>query len=251
MLKHSLKFAVVALFALLVAAPALHAQNMPITPEVSWFPVTEPTDVGGKILQPGTYVIKIFQAADGRNRVQVWSQDQKKLYTTVLTVPHELKPMQTMPSTMFVYYPADANHPRALRTWFAANPPGDHGHDLVYPEGRAKLLAVASNSRVVSYPENTAENDIATSTLSVQTPQSTVETYTYTAAPQTTVAETTTTTTVETPAPAPAPEAPMISSSTTTTTTTEMPQTASSIPMFALIGLLSIGAAVALRFARA
>jgi hypothetical protein len=247
MLKQSLKLFAVALFALLVAAPALVAQNMPITPEVSYFPVTEPTDVGGKILQPGTYVIRVIQAADSRNKIQVWSQDQKKLYTTVLTIPHDLKPGEKMPSTMFVFYEPTSNHPRALRTWFAANAPADNGHDIVYPEGRAKLIAVASNARVVSYPDTTAETDISTSTLSVQTPQSTVETYTYTPPAPVVVAEsTTTTTTVEDTTPA----APMTSSSDTTETT-EMPQTAGSNPTLALLGLAAIAGAVAVRFARA
>jgi hypothetical protein len=238
MLKHTLKLAAVALFALLVAAPALVAQ-MPITPEVSWFPVTEPTDVGGKILQPGTYVIKVIQAADSRNKIQVWSQDQQKLYATVLTIPHELKPNETMPSTMFVFYEATADHPRALRTWFAANPPGDHGHDVVYPEGRAKQIAVASKVPVVSYPETVTENEIATAPLTVQTPQATVEPYT---PPAPLVTETTTT-----------PVTPMVSSSDTNTTEnkTEMPQTAGSNPTLALLGLAAIAGAVAIRFGRA
>jgi hypothetical protein len=233
MLKHTLKLAAVALFALLVAAPALVAQ-MPITPEVSWFPVTEPTDVGGKILQPGTYVIKVIQAADSRNKIQVWSQDQQKLYATVLTIPHELKPNETMPSTMFVFYEATADHPRALRTWFAANPPGDHGHDVVYPEGRAKQIAVASKLPVVSYPETVAENEIATAPLTVQTPQATVEPYTP-------------------PAPLVTETTPMVSSSDTNTTEnkTEMPQTAGSNPTLALLGLAAIAGAVAIRFGRA
>lgn len=240
MLKQSLKLFTVALFALLFAAPALVAQNMPITPEVSYFPVTEPTDVGGKVLQPGTYVIKVIQAADSRNKVQIWSKDQKKLYATVLTIPHELKPNETMPNTMFVFYEPTPDHPRALRTWFASNPPGDHGHDIVYPEGRAKQIAVASKSPVVSYPETVADNDIDTAPLTVQTPQSTVEPYN---PPAPVVAETTT-------------PAPMISSSDTNKTettenTTEMPQTAGTNPTLALLGLAAIAGAVAIRFGRA
>ena len=242
----SLKLFALALLALLVAAPALVA-DMPIIPEVSYLPLTEPTDIGGKVLQPGTYVIRVIQAADGRNKIQVWSQDQKKLYVTALTIPHQLKPNETEPATKFVFYEPTPDHPRALRTWFSANPPGDHGHDLVYPEGRAKLIAVASKLPVVSYPDTTAETDIATSTLSVQTPQSTVETYTPPPAPV--VAETTTTTTVETTTPS----TPMISSSETNTTqtTTEMPQTASSTPTLLLLGGLAIAGALAMRFARA
>ena len=229
-MKHSMKLFAVATFALLLATPALIAQNMPITPEVSILPVTEPLDVGGTVLQPGTYLIQIIQAADGRNRVQVWNQDRSKVYATVLTVPHQLKPGEEIPSTTFVFYPANEKHPRALRTWFAANPPGDHGHDLVYPEGRAKLFAVETKSNVVSYPDTATVTETETPTLSVVTPEATVETYTYT------------------PPPAPAP---MVSSTETETKTDNMPSTASSIPAFALLGLMSIAAAVAIRFARA
>jgi len=242
-MKRSFGLFAVAVLALLIATPAVFAQNMPITPEVSLLPVTEPLDVGGTVIQPGTYAIRVIPAADGRNKVQVTSRDGQKVFATVLTIPHELEPGEKIPNTTFIYFPATPDHPRALRTWFAANPPGGHGHDIVYSEGRAKALAVASNSNVVSYPENTNETNMTTSTLSVQTPQQTTETYTYTPpAPIVTESTTTTTTTTQTTT-----EQPMISSSTDTN---EMPQTASSIPMFALLGLAAIAGAVALRFTR-
>src|SRR5215217_4113248 len=123
-MKHSVRFFAVAMFALLVAMPVVHAQNMPITPEVSTLPVTEPLDVGGTVLQPGKYQISVIQSADGRNKVQVWNADRSKLFATVLTIPHHLEPNEEIPASTFIYYPATADHPRALRTWFAANPPG-------------------------------------------------------------------------------------------------------------------------------
>ena len=225
-------------FALLIATPAVFAQNMPITPEASILPVTEPLDVGGTILQPGTYMIRVIPAADGRNKVQVTDTDRNKVFATVLTIPHELEPNEKIPSTTFIYFPATDKNPRALRTWFAANPPGNHGHDIVYTEGRAKQLAVATNSRVVAYPTETV--DVDARTLNEVTPQATVETYTYTP-PATTITETTTTTTTQT-----AEVAPMTSSSDTV----EMPQTASFVPLAALLGLVSILGAIVIRSAR-
>ena len=52
-MRNKMKLLVVGAFALLIAVPGL-AQ----TPEASILPVTEPLDVGGTILQPGTYLIR-------------------------------------------------------------------------------------------------------------------------------------------------------------------------------------------------
>ncbi|HEX2060919.1 MAG TPA: hypothetical protein VHK90_09265 [Thermoanaerobaculia bacterium] len=231
----------IAAFAMLIAAPAALAQ----TPEVSTLPVDEPLDVGGTILQPGTYQIRVVPSLGDRNRVQITSVDGTKIYATVLTVPHDLEPGEDPPNTTFVYYPAGEGQPRALRTWFA---PGgaamDAGHDIVYEESRARQLARLANSRVVAYPEDAtiAEN----TTLNVVTPDARIETYTVTT----------------TPAPTPAP-APVVETETETVpmtsaqpeqvaeaTPVEMPRTAGHIPVIALFGLLSLGAAAAARAAR-
>src|SRR6185436_858261 len=107
-MKHSLKFFAVAAVAVLLAAPAVFAQNMPITPEASILPVTEPLDFGGTVLQPGTYLIKVIPAADGRNKLQVLSTDRQKVYAMALSVPHYLKPSEVIPNTTFVFFPATA-----------------------------------------------------------------------------------------------------------------------------------------------
>lgn len=238
-MKHSWRPLAVAVFALLIAVPTAFAQSMPILPEASVFPVTEPTDVGGTILQPGTYLIRVLGSAQGRNRIQITSQDKQTVYATVLTVPHELEPTEDVPNTTFVYFPASEGRPRALRTWFASDPPGRHGHDIVYDENRAKELARLANARVVSHPIDTDAEELETSTLSVITPEATVETYTYTPPASTTLTETTTT------------ETPMTSSTQIAeSNTVEMPATASNLPLFALLGLLSLVGAAALRFVR-
>ncbi|MEO8380327.1 MAG: hypothetical protein ABI779_11740 [Acidobacteriota bacterium] len=227
-----MKFAVVSAFALLISLTAF-AQS----PEVSTLPVTEPLEVGGVILQPGTYMIRVLPSPADRNKVQITSPDRDKVYATLLTVPHALDPNEEVTNTTFVYFPAGEGMPRALRTWFAPNTSASFGgHDIVYEQTRAEQLARVSKSNVVSYTGTTQVADFDNTELHVITPEAKVETYTYVA-----------------PAPTPAP---MISSERETTvqvadaTPMEMPGTASNVPLIALLGLASLAGAFAVRMAR-
>ena len=226
-------------FALLVSLPVL-AQ----TPEVSTFPVNEPTLVGDVVLQPGTYAIKVVRSFQDRNKIQVTSMDGKTLYATVLTIPHPLEPNEEVPNAMYVFYPSANGEPRALRTWFAQFPEASQGgHDILYEQSRAKQLARRANSNVIAYPDTVEVTTIETMPeLAVVTPQETVETYTYTPPAPVVVAETRTTTV----------ETPMVSSSTETQDSqpVDMPATASRLPLIALAGLAALAGAAALRFLR-
>lgn len=242
-MKKSLQVLAISLVAMM-AVPAL-AQ----TPEVSTLPVTEPLDVGGTILQPGTYLIRVVSPRADRNTVQITSVDRQTIYATVLTVPHELEPNEEIPNTTFVYFPAGEGQPRALRTWFAPDPASGTGHDIVYEEGRARQLARLANESVVTYRgEQTAD-------LNVITPEDTFEPYVAPAPVATTRVETTTTTTVNTtPLESTTIDTePMTSAAPVETTDTNevaMPATASKLPLAALLGLMSLAAAVVVRIAR-
>src|SRR5687767_11293799 len=149
-MKHSLRPMALVAFAILVSTAAF-AQ----TPEVSVLPVTEPLDVGGTIIQPGTYHIRVVPSNVDRNKIQVMSTDGTKVFATALTVPHPFEPGEESPSTTFIYYPAGEGQPRALRTWFAPNPEASQGgHDIVYNENRAKQLARLAKANVVYYPRS-------------------------------------------------------------------------------------------------
>lgn len=213
-MKSTMKLLLVAAFALLIAAPAVFAQ----IPETSTLPVTEPLDVGGTILQPGTYTITVLKRGDD-NRVTILDKDGNAV-ASVLTIPHQLEPDEEIPNTTFVYYPAGEGQPRALRTWYPPDPASRVGRDIVYEEARAAQLA------------RLAQGETVTTTTT-----------------QTQIVDTTP---VVTPAPAPAPvyvpapaPAPMTSAAPV-----EMPQTAGELPLVALFGLLSVAAAVGIRFAR-
>lgn len=226
-MKDVLKLMRFGVLVVLISASAAFAQ----TPEVSTLPVDEPLDVGGTILQPGTYVLKVIPTLGDRNRVQVTSVDGTKIYATVLTVPHDLEPDEEIPNTRLVFFPAGDGSPRALRTWFPPNTAMEAGHDFVYEESRARQLARLANEPVVTY-----RGDVTDDTeLQVITPQETFEVYTPPApAPE--------------PVPAPAPQ--ISSAPADTTADIEMPQTAGKVPMIALLGLMAFAAAAFVRFVR-
>lgn len=239
-MKSTLRLVVVSAFALLISTAAF-AQS----PEVSMLPVTEPLDVGGTILQPGNYVIKLIRSPYDRNKVQVTSVNGDTVFATLLTVPHQLEPGEEVPNTKFVFYPAEAGLPRALRTWFAPNPSASQGgHDIVYAETRAQQLARLSNSRVVSYEDTVTVADLDTTELHVVTPDAKVETYTYTPPPAPVVTETPV---ADTPAPMISSEAEPVQ---TAAEPMEMPQTASRLPLLALLGFVALAGAFAVRMAR-
>jgi len=233
-MKSLVRLMAIAAFLLLVAAPAMYAQAPAI--ESSTLPADTAIDVGGTILQPGAYIIKVVSPVADRNKVVVTTVDGE-VVATLLTVPHALEPGEKYPDTAFVFYPAANGAPRALRTWFPANRPSGGGHDIVYEESRAKQLARLTNENVVSYRgEQTAE-------LEVVTPEEKIETY---VAPA--------------PEPIPTPEpvtttpmtsaAPLEETNAAQDNATEMPQTAGEVPLVALLGLLSLGGAVLVRRAR-
>jgi hypothetical protein len=258
-MKNALKLMAVSAIVLMISAPAAFAQSQ----EVSTLAITEPTDVGGTILQPGTYLVRVVSPQADRNKVQITSIDRDKVYATVLTIPHQLEPNEEIPNSTFVYFPAESGRARTLRTWFSTNPVTG-GHDFVYDQTRATQLAKVSNEPVYSY-----RSEPTVAEYNVVAPDATVEEYEWPApAPVQTTEVTTTTvttpapvqtevTTLTTPAPEPTPApvmedttpAPMASSAPEETMP-EMPQTASRTPLLALLGVMALVAAVAVRMAR-
>lgn len=211
-----------------VYAPGALAQ----APEWTTWSISEPTQVGDVVLQPGTYRLTVMRTPTSRNFIRVTNEDGTNLFTTALTVPHVFEPTEERPeAATFVYWPAVEGEPRVLRTWFAAAPPGAIGHDFVYEEDMAMRLARANEAQVIAY-RGEIDDDVE---LEVVTPDARIETYTV---PQTTIVEERTTTTIT--------EQPTMVAEVRTERET-LPATASSTPLLALLGLVSIGGAFAFR----
>jgi hypothetical protein len=151
--------------------------------------------------------------------------------------------------------PADS--PEALRAWFY---PGDNfGQEFVYPRDRAIQLAQTNKSDVPSVGAAPLDDSsIQTTPIAAVTPEqkdvevtSAFQTTASTepAATTQTVAATqpvATTDMVATPAPA-ATVAPAPVQTAPVTETNELPQTASSMPLIALLGGLAISLALGLK----
>jgi hypothetical protein len=185
--------------------------------EVSSFTVTEPVDVGAFTLPPGTYLIKVVQLQDNRNMIQVSNMDQTKMFATVLARPHPILQEEVTPSSRLIYYTTASGRPLALRTWFASET--SSGQDIIYPKRRAMELAAAAKVPVIAIPDDVQEAEYKSAPLTIVTPDLQVKPY-------------------EEPAPTLVAEA---------VPAKELPRTASHVPLFAALGLLSLGGAFGLR----
>jgi hypothetical protein len=120
-----------------------------------------PVEIPGKVLTPGTYVLKLLDSSSDRNIVEVYDKDEKKLDATILAVPdYRLKPSDK-PLIRFEERPS--NTPEAIKAWFY---PGDnYGVEFVYPHERAGMLAKRTNQNVLSMKDDMKKN-MATSATS-------------------------------------------------------------------------------------
>jgi hypothetical protein len=222
----------------LFAVTVLGAAVLPSAQADTWSKKTvvtfsQPVEIPGKILPAGTYTFQLLDSPSDRHIVQVFNADGSQIIATILAInDYRLQP--TGDTVMkFSERPGDA--PDALRAWFY---PGDNfGQEFVYPKVRAIQLAQTTKLVVPAVAVDLDDNVIKTVPIVAVTPdQKEVEV--------TTVIQTTpAVAAVETPAPvAAATPAPVAVKETE-----ELPQTASSMPLLALLGGLSISLALGLK----
>ena len=188
--------------------------------ENSTFMITDRLEVGSFTLEPGTYLIRVVMLSSDRETIQVTNVEQSKVFATVLATPHPIRAGESIPQSRYVYYAAAPGQNRALRTWFGRDT--TKGHDIVYPKRRAMELAVAAKEPVIAAPDEVQEAEYKVAPLEVVTPDQKVLPFG---------------TQYEVPPPVVVAEA----------RPAELPKTASRVPLFALLGLLSLGGAFGLR----
>ncbi len=190
---------------------------------------------GWAVLPAGTYVFKLLDSASDRHIVQIFNQDETKLYATVLAIPdYRLK---ATGKTVMTFRETPPGQPDVLRAWFY--PGKNFGAEFVYPKERALELAKVTNAPVLYTP---AEIPVETATLEpvvVQLKQVPVLAVKPTGE-DVAVAEVVT-------AP---PAAALVATNDAPPAAAELPSTASSMPLIGLFGLLALGAALGLQVAR-
>ncbi|MDP9114709.1 MAG: hypothetical protein M3O20_13650 [Acidobacteriota bacterium] len=223
-------------------------------------------------LQPGTYVIRLLSSpAADRHTVQFFDKDEKHVIATIEAIPNER--VRPTGKSVFAFWETPAGQPKALRAWFY---PGDNfGQEFAYPKDEAARISARNNN--VKVPETSektadvsAQNDGgAQNNLGAQNDRYAQNSASSTPAAQVTSTEPSTAqaATASEPAtqsapvevaqarqPAPAAsdnnsDAQRVNSTPAPAATDTLPRTASNMPLFALIGIISMVAALGLKFA--
>jgi hypothetical protein len=195
------------------------------------FTFSGPVEIPGQVLLPGTYVFKLMDSQSDRSIVQVFNKNENHLYGTFLTIPdYRLQPAG---KSIITFEERAAGAPEAVRAWFY--PGENYGHEFVYPKVKAVQLAKANNQPVASMPTALAAN---------------------TTMPATTMKESHVVAMKQAPLKAQKPteeevEVAEVFALSPSPEVDSLPQTASSLPLVGLIGLVAFGIAMLLRRAGA
>jgi LPXTG-motif cell wall-anchored protein len=176
---------------------------------------SEPVELPGTVLPAGTYWFTLFDSSSNRHIVQVWNGDRTQLLKTILAIPdYRLQPTG---QTVINFDERPVNSPEAIHSWFY--PGANYGEEFVYPKARATQLAQQVNRPVLSMRDEPKPTEIQQTPVSGVTPGGN----------EVDVTEIVTTKEVvvsEVPA--------------------SLPQTGSSLPLYGLIGFLSLVTAAGL-----
>jgi len=172
---------------------------------------SQPFEVpGGKVLPAGTYVFKLLDSPYDREIVQISNKEETQVLATVLTIPNHR--LQAPDNTIMNFEERASGSPQAIKAWF--HPGLKSGHEFVYSKVRALELAKIVNEPVPSVATVTESAPI---TAELEKAPITAQT--------------------------PSGEEVPVSRAFEPVQMASLPQTASSLPLIALLGLLSLGAA--------
>jgi hypothetical protein len=195
---------------------------------------SQAVEVPGKILPAGTYTFQLLDSPSDRHIVQIFNADGTQIIATILAINNYR--LQPTGDTVMKFSERPGDAPDALRAWFY--PGNSFGQEFVYPKARAIQLAQTTKEIVPAVAADTLDdNAMRTIPIVAVTPeQKEVEvTKVIQTTPSVAVVETPAPVAVATPAPVAVKE------------TEELPQTASTMPLLALLGGLSISVALGLK----
>ncbi len=127
------------------------------------FTVSEPMEVPGTVLQPGSYIIKSLKNPTEQrtglppfNILQVLSADEKQLYATIVAIPEYYPPAPDQP--IFTFYERGSKLPRAIKAWWPAPNPYPYAEQFAYPRTQALAVESAAKVPVLSLPSDVPAN---------------------------------------------------------------------------------------------
>jgi hypothetical protein len=138
-----LRIGALALLGLAALNPGLKADEYDRKTVIS---ISQPLEVPGSVLPPGTYVMKLLNSSSNRHIVQFMNERQNQQLALTFAVPAErIRPAE---KTLLAMYEGSGGAPPALRTWYY---PGDTvGQEFLYPHQQAIRISKRTN---VAVPE--------------------------------------------------------------------------------------------------
>jgi hypothetical protein len=205
-----------------VAAPKVTADDWNRKTVITFSGPVEVPGVGAQTLPAGTYVFKILDSQSDRHIVQIFDKDETKVLTTILAIPNYR--LHATDKTVITFRERPAGQPEALRAWFY--PGREWGEEFVYAKSRAIELAKETDEPVLATPIELATAPVeALKTAPVEAVAPTGEPIELAK--------------VVGPPPVAAAEPATVAAAD------PLPETASLLPLFGLIGLLTLGAGFA------
>jgi hypothetical protein len=193
--------------------------------------------VGAQVLPAGKYIFKLLDSSANRNIVQIFNEDQTHVYATILAIPNYR--LQATDKTVITFRERATGEPEAIRAWFY--PGNNSGQEFVYPKTRAIELAKATNEPVLAMPTELAADLTKPVKSADDAPVAALK-----EAPVTAVKPTGEEVEVAAVVGRPPVQTTQIAAVQAPASTKRLPNTASPVPLLALIGLLSLGAGLAL-----
>lgn len=197
----------------------------------TFFTFSQPVELPNKTLPAGTYLFQLMDSPSNRHIVKVMSQDRKELHTTLMAIPFYSNDRPSdQPQVRFMETPAQAaggSGANAIKIWFY--PGMTVGHEFIYPRAQAMRIAARTSQPVLTTRSETEVSEtVADADLARVDPAGTDAAVSIEARTETTP-----------PVTADRASAPM-PDRTTDTVRTSLPNTASLLPLLAVIGIGSL-----------
>lgn len=192
---------------------------------------------GFGILPAGTYVFKLLDSQSDRHIVQIFSEDMRTIYATILAIPNYR--LKATNKTVMTFSERPAGEPEALRAWFY--PGKNWGDEFVYPKARAMEIAKTAKMPVLFTPVEIAV-EVAEPIKSADAPVVMELKRAPIMAFEPSGEE------VQLAAVVTAPPPEMLPVATTQAPVADvLPATASTMPLIGMMGMLALGGALSLR----
>jgi hypothetical protein len=123
--------------------------------KLTYFTFSGPIALPGATLPAGRYAFRIVDTETTRKVIQVLSDDQKKPYAMMNTIPDTRR--DPVKDATVSFYETPAGTPAAVKSWWY---PGESiGYQFIYPRAQARQIAQATHKPVLTTKSASTKND--------------------------------------------------------------------------------------------